>query len=224
MATLAKAPKKDKTLAQILNGLFRIPPASMLARDGSRRHFKVEHRIDKDVYFTMESLIDKTDLDDEITEKARVYEKLGDKVFKKEFRRLYKDAKNTIRGAVRAFRAGFLTDFYVSQGIAPIMAFMPGVDPKRPKKRGLYIVGFYDTGTLVPVLGEIDDITLALELRNAYLKGAVDEYREKQGIAKAALQIPGVNKDLQQRLQRIVAGEVDRQYLIGQIENQATKN
>jgi len=225
MATLTKRAPANKTLNQILDGLFRIPEVSLLAKDGSRRHFRVSHRIGKDRvsesnpgYFTVDTLIDKMELDDEIVEKARIYEKLGKEALRKEFGRLHREARNTVRNAVRGYKSGPLTGFYTQQGIAPILTFMPGVDPKHPKKRGCYIVGFYDTASLMPVLGDIDDITLALEIRNAYLKGAVDEYRENQGIAKKAIGLPGINRDLQNRLQHVVAGEVDRQYLIQQIE------
>lgn len=217
MATPTKpAPsrKPELSLTQILDKKFRIPPVNIAAKDGSRRHFKVEHRIGKDDrYFLMETLIDDLGFMDEVVDKARIYEKLGKKVFEKEFKRLVADARSSVSTAVRAYKSGYMAEFYRNQGIAPIISFMPGVDPKHPKRRGVYIVGFYDTASLTPVLGEIDEITLSLELSNARLRGAVDQYRENQGIAKQSLGLPGVNKDLANRLQRIVAGEVTRKLI-----------
>lgn len=132
------------------------------------------------------------------------------KTFEKFFNISHKDYVTRLRAWTRMYRK-YLVGFYEPQGIRPIMNFVPLSDPKKPV---LFIPGFFDTNSLTPVLGELDDITLALEVKNAHLKSAVDEYRENQKIAKQAMNLPHVNKDLQHRLTQVASGTIDRALLL----------
>lgn len=183
------------------------------AKDGTKRKLTIQHRIGSDGgAFTLEELMVKTGLEKELLAAGmKIEKKIHDrKDFEKFFNIFHKDYTTRLRAWTRMYRA-YLVGFYEPQGIRPIMNFVPLTDPKKPV---LFIPGFFDTNTLTPVLGDLDDITLALEVKNAHLKSAVDEYRENQKIAKQAMNLPHVNKDLQQRLTQVASGTIDRTLLL----------
>lgn len=173
----------------VLDKHFRLNrPVSLPSRVDPKKRYTIEHCMNGDA-FTI----------------ARLVELLGVEEKAKEVH----DARKMVLGWVRSYRA-YLADFYSAQRIKPIMRFVPVEDEKDLTKieKAIFIQGFYDVDTLMPVLGDIDTIALALESRNAELKEWADEYLENQSIAKKALALPGIKKDVQNRLNRVVTGSV----------------
>ena len=207
-------PKKAKVLRyMILDKFFKIPAVNIPSKDGKKRKLTIQHRIGADGgAYEIEALMDKTGLEKELLATGvKLEKKFHDrKTFEKFFNISHKDYVTRLRAWIRMYR-NHLVSFYEGQGIRPVMNFVPVDDPKKPV---LFIQGFYDTSTLMPVLGDISDITLALEVKNAHLKSAVDEYRENQKIAKQAVNLPGINKDIQHRLTQVASGTVDRALLL----------
>jgi len=68
-------------------------------------------------------------------------------------------------------------------------------------------------GHFVP---EAIDLVSALEHKNAHLKQMVDEYNMNRQIARNMMSLPGVNKDIQHRLNNVATGAIDRQMLLEQ--------
>jgi len=205
----AKAPRY-----LVLDKYFRLPgPVTVPAKDGSKRKLSLQHRVGPDGgAWNLEELMEKTGLEKELLATTIKLERKfhNRKDFDRLFNITHKDYTTRLRAWIRIYKS-YLVEFYASQGIRPVMNFVPDADPKHPV---LYIQGFIDIETLTPVFGDLDDLTLAIEVKNAHLKSAVDEYRENQRIAKQAMNLPGVNKDLQNRLSQIVAGTVDRLLLL----------
>lgn len=186
---------------------------NVTSKDGTKRRLTLQHRTGHEGgAFTMEALMSKTGLEKELFAiGVKLEKKFHDrKTFEKFFNIAHKDFVTRLRAWVNMYRK-YLIDLYLPQALRPILNFVPIDDPK---KRQLCIAGFYDTNTLTPAFGELDDITLALEVKNSHLKGAVDEYRENQKIAKQAMHLPGVNKDLQNRLTQLASGTLDRTMLL----------
>lgn len=202
----------SRTNYMVIDRFFRIKPVSLPAKDGSKRRFTLEHRIGDDGgTFTIAHLTDVTGMEAKAVKEATEARKgiHNKKTAKKVYNDILRDARNRVRGWVKAYR-NHLIEFYAPQGIRPVMRFVPAKDENDATKikKVVFIQGFYDTDSLTPVIGDIDAITLALEARNAKLKLSVDEYRENQAIAKKALALPGINKDIQNRLNQIVTGSV----------------
>jgi len=190
-----------------------MPTVNIPAKDGSKRKLTLQHRTGSDGgAYMLEELMDRTGLETELLKLGTKLEKKfhDPKTFEKFFNITHKDYTNRLRMWIRQYRT-YLVGFYEPQKIKPVMNFVPVDDPKKPV---LFIQGFVDIENLTPVLGDIDDVTLALEVKNGHLKSAVDEYRENQKIAKQAMGLPGINKDVQNRLSQVVSGAVDRVYLL----------
>jgi hypothetical protein len=222
-ATTEPTEKKSKAPKfMTLDRFFKTPPVNVPAKDGSKRKLTIQHRVGSDGgSYSIEKLMDKTGLEKELLAiGVKLEKKFHDrKTFEKFFNIAHKDFVSRLRAWVNMYRK-YLIEFYAPQSIRPIMNFLPIDDPK---KRELFISGFVDVNTLSPVFGEFSDITLALEVKNAHLKSAVDEYRENQKIAKAAMALPGVNKDLQHRLTQVATGTIDRAMLLERVTEEASK-
>lgn len=205
-----KAKKDDETGFMILDQFWKTDPASVVAKDGSKLRYTLEHRVGRPG-LTMKALFDLTGLEKRLGEfRIKMRDEIrNDKTREKVIASEKKALKSKLRGWIRGYKSTYLPDKYKVQNLRPIMAFLPDKESEEEEK-GIFIEGFINIQTLMPVIGDIDAVTLAMEIRNAKLKDAVDEYRENQAIAKKALALPGINKDIQNRLTNIVAGNVDR--------------
>lgn len=205
-----------------LEKLFRIPETTVIAKDGSKRKLILEHRLGSKVgTFTRDELFTKTGLEKEFYDYTdKLIKKFPDVKTKNALvDSLEKRYRARLSSWVKAFRSSLIS-FYSGQRIRPIMAFVPVRDIKKPE---LFIQGYIDTESLVPILGEVEDITLAIEAQNAQLKRMVDEYEENRRIAKKALSLPGLNKDLQYRLDQLASGTLEKTHLLERIEQKKDK-
>lgn len=125
------------------------------------------------------------------------FDKLSDQV--------YRGQRMKLTSAVKAFRA-HLGKFYQTQGITPLVAFVPIND----KDLGLYIQAFVDSTTHQLVVGDVGDAAVWSETVAIRTKPMADLYRESQSTAKRLLGRKDVNKDLAARLEAVVAGELPR--------------
>jgi hypothetical protein len=217
---MAKAEAKKAEGFMSIDSSWKIDPASVPAKDGSKIRYTIQHRMGppgvdkKDLFFI-------TGLEDRLTDaRVRIKKEVrGEANQKKLIRSEKSDLAKALSDYIRSYRE-YLHEFYLEIGIRPIFQRLPE-DPNDPKAvKKFQIPGFYNLKTLKPVLGDIGMVTLALEMRNADLKDSVDEYRENQMIAKNALELPNLNKDLENRLSNIVAGTVSKQYLLERVKGE----
>jgi hypothetical protein len=198
-----------------LDPFFRTNVATVMSKDGSKRRFAIQHNTGRDRAYTLAQLMDLTKVEAEAVEEALAAKKSihNKKTANKVYNSILRDALNKVRGWVKSYKAD-LIEFYSPQRIRPVMNFVPNTDEKAESdKPVVFIQGFFDVDSLMPVLGDIDSVTLALEIRNASLIDKVNEYRENQAIAKKSLSLPGINRDIQNRLTNIVAGNVTKHLL-----------
>jgi hypothetical protein len=218
---MAKTESKNVEGFMSLNSSWKIDPVSVPAKDGSKIRYTIQHRMGppgvekKDLFFI-------AGLEDRLTDaKVRIKKEIrGESNQRKLIRSEKSDLNKALSDYIRSYRE-YLDEFYLEIGIRPIFQKLPD-EPNDVKSSKKYqIPGFYNLKTLKPVLGDISMVTLALEMRNADLKDSVDEYRENQMIAKNALELPGLNKDLENRLSNIVAGNVSKQYLLERTKDES---
>lgn len=217
-----KARKDAESAFMVLNQFWKTDPVSVLAKDGSKLRYTLEHRIGRPGY-TMKALFELVGLEKKLADfRIQMRKEIrNDKTREKVINSEKKALKSRLRGWIRDFKTVYLPDKYKVQNLRPIMSFLPDKESEAEEKI-IFIEGFINTQTLMPVVGDIDAVTLAMEIRNAKLKDAVDEYRENQAIAKKALSLPGINKDIQNRLTNIVAGNVDRLLLHERFKKEET--
>lgn len=215
--TKALSKKRSRGLSEKGMLLFRIHPIRVRAKDGSKDSFLMEFRTGPDGgSYTIESWLQRLGLEKEMASDMRVIQKLRDQKTKK---RLYAATKTEHQKRGRqVFRSvrNRITEMSVSQGIIPVMEFIPlngNVDEPR-----LFIQGWIREDDLKPVHGNLEHIATAIESRNSRIKNVVDGYRFNQRVAKAMMALPQVGKDLQRRLQRVVAGELNRLEFVKQQE------
>lgn len=191
-----------------LDRLFRIDPVKVKAKDGSGDVVVVEHRIGKDGgSFTINALMDKLGLEREyldiisdLEKKFRDREK-----FKEISDRIYTGQKAKCNNAVRSYRK-FLEQFYENQlrPLFPMFSFVPVSD----KADALYIQGLLDCETLKLVVGDVTDDASWAETTFTKTKRWADLNAKARRTAKALIALPGVNKDLAERLHLIAKGEM----------------
>jgi hypothetical protein len=199
-----KSEKRKLALWERLNRLFKIPPKTQDAKDGSGRKVIIEHRVGRsNVAYTVPMLMDRLGLEDEWADTCvKLEKKFRDReMFDKLSDQVYRGQRAKLSGAVKAFRA-HLAKFYQTQGIAPLLAFVPVND----KDMGLYIQAFVDAITHQLVVGDVGDAVLWSETVAIRTKPLADLYRESQSTAKRLLGRKDVNKDLAARLEAVVAG------------------
>lgn len=204
-----EAPKRVDTPYLKLDKFFKTPPATLPAKDGSKRKIILEHRLGSDNgAYTLSNLLQRTGLLKELTDRAIVMEKkIPDaKLSNQFFNALQAKYFMRLRMWVKSYRS-YLTRYYLGQKIRPIMNFVPTPNDKKPV---LFIQGFVDIETSVPLLGDLDDITLAIEAKNSNLKKMMDEYKSNQIIAKKMMSLPNINKDLEHRLNLVATGQLER--------------
>ena len=219
VATPKEEEKEEKTVSakaprfMVFDRWFRIPPVKVKAKDNPDEKIILEWRTGRDGgAWTIDQYMTKTGADKELLKKGTSLEKKfpDRRVFKEFFDSLHMHALGRIRTQWRSYRS-YIARKVRSQGIRPIAAFVPVDDPENPIG---FIQGFIRIDTLAPAAGEIADIVLALEATNARLKPMVDEYRENQQVARKIMGLPGVNKDIQNRLGQVVSGNLDRALLL----------
>jgi hypothetical protein len=211
--------KERKTNYLKLEKYWKIPPLTIGAKDGSKRKLILEHRIGREA-FTEDELFTQLGMEKELLKHTIQMEKNFSDSKVKQFYANAAHAKYMarLRHWLGAYRA-HLCRMYIGQRIKPIMRPIPIEDPKHPgqirKEWGIW--GFIDVDTLSPIIGDLDDITLAIESANANIKKMVDEYKENQAIARKALTLPSVNKDLMNRLNMVASGTLEKVHLIERI-------
>jgi hypothetical protein len=215
MGNEIEAKSKKLTGYMRLDPFFRTNVATVMSKDGSKRRFTIQHQMGRERAYTLRQLMDLTKLEEEAVEEALAAKRgiHNKKTAQRVYNTILREALNKVRGWVKSYKAD-LIEFYLPQRIRPVMNFVPNTDAKAESdKPVVFIQGFYDLDSLMPVLGDIDSVTLALEIRNANLVDKVNEYRENQAIAKKSLSLPGINRDIQNRLNNIVAGNVTKHLL-----------
>jgi hypothetical protein len=119
-------------------------------------------------------------------------------------------------GWIQDYR-GHLTKYYADQDLEPVMYFVP-VDEDRSNDI-LFLQGFVDPGTDNFVTGDFEDVVLALESSNVRRKPQAEKYDRTRKIARNMLKLPGVNRDLRDRLLRVASGTIDRPMLKERFES-----
>jgi len=198
---------------------WAMPPVNLKAKDGSGRKITVEHCVGREVMMTIEEIMDKTGLAKELLARSIKLEKKFDpKNFEEFFKAIHRKYIGTVHNWHRSTRS-FLFRFYEPQRFFPIYNFgytEPFVQGKKNKKH-LFIQGLVDSRSLTPIYWEeLNDLVSALEHKNAHLKQMVDEYNMNRQIARNMMSLPGVNKDIQHRLNNVATGAIDRQMLLEQ--------
>ena len=201
--TIRAIPLWDK-----LNKLFKIPPKTHEAKDGSGRKVIVEHRVGRtSVAYTAEMLMDRLGLENEWAETcSKLEKKFRDReMFDKLSDQVYAGERAKLSGAVKAFRS-HLEKFYQTQGIAPLLAFVPIND----KDTGLYIQAFVDVTSHQLVVGDVGDAVIWSESVAIRTKPMADMFKRSQSTARKLLGRKDVNKDLAGRLEAVVSGELPK--------------
>jgi hypothetical protein len=193
---------------------FRIGAHRLRARDGSRRNFTLEHRMGRmGGAFNESDLMELLGMADVFFKRAKqIDKKFPNRDFFNDITKsLFETQRRSARNAVTSLR-GFFNRFYAPQGIKVIMTFVPVPGEKEPR---VYIQGFYDESTLKPVLGDPEDIALALQTKNTHLKPLAEEYALNRKVAKQMLTLPGVTKSAKERLLLVTSGQLSRKLLEG---------
>lgn len=213
-ATATEAPKKGRSkksvkpemsLVDRLDKLFRIPPRTCEAKDGSGRSVIIEHRVGRAAgAFTSAQLMAKLGLDSEwIQSCSRMERRLTDRKEFDDFSdRFYKTQKQKLSTAISGYR-NKLEKFYRTQGIKPVFTFVPISD----KERGLYIQSFMDIQNQKLVQGDVADHSSSVKEVSDRTYPMAKKHEEMRRAAKQILTIKGVNKDIAARMERIVNGE-----------------
>lgn len=126
-----------------------------------------------------------------------MFDKLSDQV--------YAGQRAKMSNAVKAFRS-HLEKFYQTQGIAPLVAFVPIND----KDLGLYIQAFVDVNSHQLVVGDVGDAVIWSESVAIRTKPMADLFKRSQVTARKLLGRKDVNKDLAARLESVVSGELPK--------------
>lgn len=208
LVTEAKTTKRIIPLWDRLNKLFKIPPKTHDSKDGSGRKIIVEHRVGKtSVAYTAEMLMDRLGLENEWAETcAKLEKKFRDReMFDKLSDQVYAGQRAKMSNAVKAFRS-HLEKFYQTQGIAPLVAFVPIND----KDLGLYIQAFVDVNSHQLVVGDVGDAVIWSESVAIRTKPMADLFKRSQVTARKLLGRKDVNKDLAARLESVVSGELPK--------------
>lgn len=196
--------------------LFKTPPKTFEAKDRSRRSVILEHRMGKQGgSYTAEALMDRLGLEDEWADTcSKLEKKFRDRAtFDKISDQVYRGERAKLSAAVKTFRSN-LEKFYQTQGIRPLVAFVP-VDDKHV---GLFIQAFVDIETNELVQGDVSDAALWTETVAIRSKPIADLYKQSQTTAKRLLTRKDVNKDLVPRLEAVVSGELPKR--IGYLKNE----
>jgi len=199
-----------------LDKLFRIPPTKRKTQDGSTDSLIIEHRIGREGgYFTTAQLMAKLGLEAEYGEWIRKNRKMfsDSKQFEMTCKSIYKTFKSKMDKAVSAYRA-FLSAFYENQPrpLKPMLAFVPVSD----KENGLYLQCLYDVATKKPVVWvEQEDFDLWATKITISTQGSYDLHVEAQQVARATLSLPGINKDIANRMKLIAGGQTPEYRLMG---------
>ena len=200
--------KRTIPLWDRLNKLFKIPPKTTEAKDGSGRKIIVEHRVGKtSVAYTADMLMDRLGLETEWAETCtKLEKKFRDReMFDKLSDQVYTGQRAKLSGAVKALRS-HLEKFYRTQGIVPLLAFVPIND----KDLGLYIQAFVDTSSYQLVVGDVGDAVIWSESVAIRTKPMADMFKRSQVTARKLLGRKDVNKDLAGRLEAVVSGELPK--------------
>ena len=190
---------------QCLTKEFHIPPTYVKAKDGSGRKFLVEHRIGKEAgSYSVQDIMKRLKIDDELHTICQEWQRTirgNPKRLQQALRMERKRAEARSRNAVSAF-SRHLAKHYEDQGLKPLMSFVPTDE----HESGVYIQGLVDnTGT--PVVGDAQDVALWSEQNYAGTRNAAIKNKEACVVARRLLNLPGVNDDLKERLNRVLSGE-----------------
>lgn len=189
-----------------MDGLFRIGPTRIKAKDGSGRSFIIEHRVGKAVTsFRFGDLMKKSGMEKHYSKQcARIQRRITDEDEAVSLMdAVYAANKKRLNAMISRYRK-VLVALYKDQGIAPCMSFVPVNDTDS----ALYIQGFVDE-KLKPVAGAVSDLASYTETTYSRTKALRDKNEEAQKIAREILKLPNVNKDVQLRMGMVVKGKLE---------------
>lgn len=195
----AKKKKSDSSPTyMVIDRLFRIAPVKKKARGDASRVVIVEHRIGKDAgAYTRPRLMDRTGLEQEwLDTMTKMEKKYRDR---KRFETLsdvvYSGQKAKLSSWLRSWKQ-YIVRFYENQGLKPLASFVPIND----SEWGIYIQALIDIDSRDLVVGDTMDYALYAESVYSATRGVAIMNRECIQMAKTIMKLPGVNKDIQNRM------------------------
>lgn len=210
-ATIGSGKKKGPNLGSKesefyakLSKLFQIPPTWYKTKDG--RKILLQHRVGKSSgAYTREEIAAKIGIDTEFAKDCAYANKVmkDTEALRSHTESLAKRYSSTQRHVVKAYRKS-LAAFYDGQGLIPRFAQVPSATGKAI----LYVQGLVDKKTLVPVIGDVEDIVAWTCTEAQRSKNGHDRFVAAQGQSDALLKLPGINPDLKGLLTDVSEGNV----------------
>jgi len=196
---------------------LHIAPVKVRSKTDRERELFIEHRIGIEVTYTKQDIFkfmgyEKAYFDTCI----KLEKKFGaGKLFDDFSQQSYSTLMRKVSG-VTTHEKKHLKKFYASQGIQPLSGFAPV--PGR-RESAFAIFGFVDAVTKTLVLGDVSDIALYGESTVIWSKSIADKHKETLQVVRQLLKL-GVNKDIANRLNLVLAGDVSK---AGLLEYQESK-
>lgn len=202
MTTLTKELKAKsgdrKTYVEKIDKLFRIPPTSVKAKDGSGEILTIEHRVGAAAgTYTAPQLMAKLGFEQKYadfcaTERRRYSDEKNWEIVQTVY---YGYLRSQMYMALKHYRV-FLGEMYANTArpLVPLMAFVPVGE----RRTGVYIQGFQDANSLKPLLfDKAADLLAWAEKEANSNRRSYRRYQVVQETLRASMTLPGINKDIE---------------------------